>query len=572
MKHLNYNIFLLLLLLKVCAAKAQTADKTVTLTVSGQGETLDKARQSALRTAIEQAYGTFISAKTEILNDEMVADQITSVSAGNIKSFETLNEAQLPNATWAVTLKAVVSIEKLTSFVQSKGYEVEVKGGLFTLNIKQQLLNEQGEIDAICEMIGVLHEPMQTSFDYLISNGEPKSVDDDSKNWEIPLEVYTVANANLDVCMDYLFKTLSAIALAPSEVESYKSLNKKTYPVIVFSGDTETIFYFRKAKSIKALINFIHNWEFYTSLFEVNDGANISNYHNIPLNFSINEYSKEKVIYTNTPERWNLLHGEYSTLFQLGRYYKSEVYEMRPYHGNDYFISDSYTNKRFLDYSGKLSIRLFQNNDTIARFVWKDRKSLTELEKLERYSVKSKGLISEFKHGGYVIYQDSGHGMVASIFDVDANTFTLCKDGFCNSDATNVSLYNIDSVCSLHHCNGYNDWIAPSLDDMKFIFQRLFSNNISIFDATSFLRARESWNRISPYLTKSDSGLVFLDRHSQIKKDYYINLILNPKDYTPPEKAIKEHDIIRSNENEKVVLLEFINKNTTGRVRPVRKF
>ena len=51
---------------------AQTAEKTVLLTVSGQGSSLDNARQSALRTAIEQAFGTFISAKTEILNDNMM--------------------------------------------------------------------------------------------------------------------------------------------------------------------------------------------------------------------------------------------------------------------------------------------------------------------------------------------------------------------------------------------------------------------------------------------------------------------------------------------------------------------
>ena len=67
---------------------AQTEEKTVLLNVSGQGSSLENARQSALRTAIEQAFGTFISAKTEILNDEMVSDQITSVSAGNIQSFE----------------------------------------------------------------------------------------------------------------------------------------------------------------------------------------------------------------------------------------------------------------------------------------------------------------------------------------------------------------------------------------------------------------------------------------------------------------------------------------------------
>ena len=44
-------------------------DKTVTLTVSGTGKTLEEAKKNALRSAIEQAFGAFISSKTEILND-----------------------------------------------------------------------------------------------------------------------------------------------------------------------------------------------------------------------------------------------------------------------------------------------------------------------------------------------------------------------------------------------------------------------------------------------------------------------------------------------------------------------
>ena len=39
---------------------AQDADKIVSITVSGSGKTQDDAKPSALRSAIEQAFGTFI--------------------------------------------------------------------------------------------------------------------------------------------------------------------------------------------------------------------------------------------------------------------------------------------------------------------------------------------------------------------------------------------------------------------------------------------------------------------------------------------------------------------------------
>ena len=118
-------------------------DKTVTLIVSGQGQIQDEAKQNALRNAIEQAFGTFISSNTEILNDELVKDEIVSVSNGNIQKFEIISEVQTPDGGYATALKATVSVTKLTSFVESKGVVVEFKGGLFASHILIQELNEK---------------------------------------------------------------------------------------------------------------------------------------------------------------------------------------------------------------------------------------------------------------------------------------------------------------------------------------------------------------------------------------------------------------------------------------------
>ena len=74
-----------------------SSNKTTTLVVTGQGKTKDEAQQNALRSAIEQAFGTFISSKTELLNDELVSDEIVSLSNGNIQKFEILSELQIPN-------------------------------------------------------------------------------------------------------------------------------------------------------------------------------------------------------------------------------------------------------------------------------------------------------------------------------------------------------------------------------------------------------------------------------------------------------------------------------------------
>ena len=51
----------------------------MTLVVYGTAESEDEAIKIALRSAIEQAFGTFVSANTEVLNDELVKDEIATM-------------------------------------------------------------------------------------------------------------------------------------------------------------------------------------------------------------------------------------------------------------------------------------------------------------------------------------------------------------------------------------------------------------------------------------------------------------------------------------------------------------
>ena len=76
-----------LFVLNLFQMSAQRNDE-VTLVVSADGATKEEATKVALRSAIEQAYGTFVSANTTILNDEMVKDEIVTLSTGNVKTYQ----------------------------------------------------------------------------------------------------------------------------------------------------------------------------------------------------------------------------------------------------------------------------------------------------------------------------------------------------------------------------------------------------------------------------------------------------------------------------------------------------
>ena len=245
MKHL---IIVLLFALHFNAF-SQDADKTVTLVVSGIGKTQDEAKQNALRSAIEQAFGAFISSKTEILNDNLVKDEIVSVANGNIQKFEILSEVQIPDGGFATTLNATVSISKLTSFVESKGVVAEFKGSILAANVKQQMLNEQNEIKSISSIVNTCKEILDLSTDFEIVRGEPKQINNDNNRWSVPLKINIKFNNNIQQFKQYFITSIKGLSMSPDEVEQYNKLGKKTYKLLIgdsiSSGKTDNIEYLK---------------------------------------------------------------------------------------------------------------------------------------------------------------------------------------------------------------------------------------------------------------------------------------------------------------------------------------
>ena len=204
-------------------------DKTVTLTVSGQGQTQDEAKQNALRNAIEQAFGTFISSNTEILNDELVKDEIVSIANGNIQKFEVLSEVEVPEVGHATTLKATVSVTKLTSFVESKGVEIEFKGSLFGANLRQQRINENAELQAIINLCEVSNQILSKSIDYSIGVDEPvkgkgmRSFRPQQDDYQILFTIKLSPNKNFDQFVNYFYSSIKAISMpVPEQEKLYK--------------------------------------------------------------------------------------------------------------------------------------------------------------------------------------------------------------------------------------------------------------------------------------------------------------------------------------------------------------
>lgn len=146
----------------------------VRLVVSADGANKEEATKNALRSAIEQAYGTFVSANTTLLNNELVKDEIVTLSSGNIQSYKEVASALLPNGQTTVTLDAVVCISKLVNYAKSKGTSTEFAGATFAMNMKIKELNKKNEIIALDNLVKQFGMMLPAAFERKLEIESPK--------------------------------------------------------------------------------------------------------------------------------------------------------------------------------------------------------------------------------------------------------------------------------------------------------------------------------------------------------------------------------------------------------------
>ena len=209
----------------------------VTLTVIGTGVTEEQATLQALRSAIEQSFGTFVSSNTTILNDKLVQDEIVSVSNGNVKEYKKLAIATLPNKQVSVTLKATISINKLITYAKSKGSRAEFEGQTYAANAKLLRLKVQSTEKAIKLMTQQLEQISKDLFDFNINLSEPKLCDAEhiGKVYYFDCQINAVSNIASTNFSNLFFNTLNGLILTEQE---YKlCLNEKIDMVNIDNGE-----------------------------------------------------------------------------------------------------------------------------------------------------------------------------------------------------------------------------------------------------------------------------------------------------------------------------------------------
>lgn len=188
--------------------KKEDVGTTITLVTSGTGDTKEEATKNALRSALEQTYGAFVSANSQVVNDELVKDEIVSISTGNIVSYEELSF--IDSNPKQVTVSAVVSISRLQTYAQNKGMSAELAGNTFAMNLKMEELNKKNQDVALKHMLEQTKVMAQNLFDYELDVGDPEKT---PNGVQVPVTIRIKANNNTISYYDYFHKTLTSLAV-----------------------------------------------------------------------------------------------------------------------------------------------------------------------------------------------------------------------------------------------------------------------------------------------------------------------------------------------------------------------
>jgi len=158
---------------------------------SGYGKNPDEALTQALRNAVEEAVGTYMTSTTRIENDDIIEDKILSLSRGFIKDFKKLAEMKVDGET-KVTVAVIVTKTQILETLKASGVEVEIKGGLFFQQYAQEEQQIEDEAKVVEEFARQL--PLDSPFDYSLEYGTPVKQSD--SKFKIPLTVLVKTNQN----------------------------------------------------------------------------------------------------------------------------------------------------------------------------------------------------------------------------------------------------------------------------------------------------------------------------------------------------------------------------------------
>ena len=155
------------LIIVVFLSSVTKAQDIVTVVASGSGANEADAINVALRSCIEKTYGVFISASTEIENDKLIKDEISTIGQGTISDYQVIS-SRLGGKD--VTVSAKVSPSKVVDVIKAKGYDIELNGSVYAQNAMKEEFYKKEEPKVLEEFFSKYYDVNFFEFNFTINS------------------------------------------------------------------------------------------------------------------------------------------------------------------------------------------------------------------------------------------------------------------------------------------------------------------------------------------------------------------------------------------------------------------
>jgi hypothetical protein len=174
-------------------------DNSINVIANGSGTNEKEATNAALRNSIEKAFGVFISISTEVQNDQLVKDKITSIAQGTVKNYKIISAI---NDGKDVTVLAEIVPTKIVEAIKTQGYDIKLNGSVYAQNALKEEYYKNQEPTVFKDFFAKYEQSSFFDFRFIVST---------PKNFKVgQTDLYTLEE-NLKLAIDSCYEEMANI-------------------------------------------------------------------------------------------------------------------------------------------------------------------------------------------------------------------------------------------------------------------------------------------------------------------------------------------------------------------------
>jgi hypothetical protein len=239
------NLWVLLFIVCPILVIGQTANGVVVIRDQGVGNNYQEALGMALTNGLTQSFGAYITSETIIEGDDVVKDEISRLTQGNILDYEVISERVVGNEVYLdveIRVSKEQSVDFMNKVEEASGKSISFDADKWSLNVKQKQKSDSVER----ELIRALESSLESKFEGVVDF----SMDASEVNYQgiqaiVTIQCRAKTNHNITSLSTYIVKSLEEIALTSQEKKSRDALGLNSHSIAMIANGRRFDLFFR---------------------------------------------------------------------------------------------------------------------------------------------------------------------------------------------------------------------------------------------------------------------------------------------------------------------------------------